>query len=117
LIAGESLAGVIIAILIWLNVKSPEATPKFDSQLLPLAVFVLTALLLWWVAGRAKLQAAVAGAVTTHSPENTQTEPAEKVVEKADAAEEKQSQPATDEQQAGAEGQEESNDDNKKGNE
>ncbi|MDN4595468.1 OPT family oligopeptide transporter [Polycladomyces subterraneus] len=117
LIAGESLAGVIIAILIWLNLKSPEVTPKFDSQLLPLAVFALVALILWWVAGRAKPQAEAAEVGTAHSPENTQTEPAENVAEKADTAEENQSQPATDARQAEAEEQEESNDDNKKGNE
>lgn len=117
LIAGESLTGVIIAILIWLNVKSPEAEPKFDSQLLPLAVFALVALILWWVAGRAKPQAEAAEVGTAHSPESTQAEPAEKVAGKVNATEEEQGKTATDEQQAGAEGQEKSNDDNKKGNE
>ncbi|GAA4720310.1 OPT family oligopeptide transporter [Brevibacillus fulvus] len=48
LIAGESLIGVVIAILIWLNVKMPEQV-TFPNGLVSVILFFILTLLLWWV--------------------------------------------------------------------
>jgi putative OPT family oligopeptide transporter len=55
LIAGESLVGVIIAILIWAGVTIPE-NPVTDNNYVTVAVFAAVTLILWWVARRAKVQ-------------------------------------------------------------
>ncbi len=51
LIAGESLIGVVIAILIWLKVPMPENVLT-ESGLVSMGLFILVSLLLWWVAMR-----------------------------------------------------------------
>ncbi|CAM2886290.1 oligopeptide transporter, OPT family [Paenibacillus sediminis] len=53
LIAGESLLGVIIAILIWLNVRLPERI-LFTGNALPFLIFIIVTLLLAWGSMRAK---------------------------------------------------------------
>ncbi|MGO0063783.1 OPT family oligopeptide transporter [Brevibacillus fluminis] len=53
LIAGESLLGVIIAIMIWLKVAMPEHV-LFANGLVSLVLFLIVTLVLWWVSLRAK---------------------------------------------------------------
>ncbi|QKG83759.1 oligopeptide transporter, OPT family [Kroppenstedtia pulmonis] len=53
LIAGESLIGVIIAVLIGLNVPIP-GSPLIEKNWISLGVFLAVTALLWWVAQRAK---------------------------------------------------------------
>ncbi|OYD07207.1 OPT family oligopeptide transporter [Paludifilum halophilum] len=54
LIAGESLIGVIIAILIAMNVPIPDS-PVTENGFISLAVFLVVTGLLWWVAQKAKV--------------------------------------------------------------
>lgn len=53
LIAGEALVGVLIAVLIWLNVKLPENV-LLPQNVVTLVLFAALTLLLAWVAMRAK---------------------------------------------------------------
>lgn len=53
LIAGESLIGVIIAIMIWLGVTMPKDV-VFTNGLVSLVLFLILTLLLWWVSSRSK---------------------------------------------------------------
>lgn len=47
LIAGESLIGVIIAVLIWMNVNIPVNT-RFENNWLPLLIFLIVTMILTW---------------------------------------------------------------------
>lgn len=47
LIAGESLIGVIIAVLIWMNVNIPVNT-RFENNWLPLLIFFMVTMILTW---------------------------------------------------------------------
>ncbi|WP_422657213.1 OPT family oligopeptide transporter [Paenibacillus sp. EC2-1] len=47
LIAGESLIGVIIAVLIWMNVNIPTNT-RFENNWLPLLIFFMVTMILTW---------------------------------------------------------------------
>ncbi|WP_433615668.1 OPT family oligopeptide transporter [Paenibacillus cellulositrophicus] len=58
LIAGESLIGVIIAILIWLGVPIPEDV-LVSSNVLPLVVFLLVVVMLAWTSLRQKKESVV----------------------------------------------------------
>ncbi len=51
LIAGESLVGVFIAILIWMKVPMPENV-LFANGMVSLVLFILLTVLLWWVSAR-----------------------------------------------------------------
>ncbi|KSU83565.1 peptide transporter [Fictibacillus enclensis] len=53
LIAGESLLGVLIAVLIFFNVSIPE-TPLTDNRLIPFLVFLFVCWLLYWFSTRTK---------------------------------------------------------------
>ncbi|MFM1651122.1 OPT family oligopeptide transporter [Brevibacillus sp. B_LB10_24] len=53
LIAGESLIGVVIAVLIWLKVQLPSQV-AIPNELVSLLLFAAVALLLWWISVRAK---------------------------------------------------------------
>jgi putative OPT family oligopeptide transporter len=55
LIAGESLVGVIIAILIYAGVPVPAAAMS-ASNLMPFLIFILLSLLLWYISFRGKKQ-------------------------------------------------------------
>lgn len=54
LIAGESLLGVLIAVLIFFNVSIPE-TPLTDNRLIPFLIFLFICWLLYWMSARAKV--------------------------------------------------------------
>ncbi|OZB97885.1 OPT family oligopeptide transporter [Paenibacillus sp. XY044] len=58
LIAGESLIGVIIAILIWLGVPIPGDV-LVSSNVLPLVVFLLVVVMLAWISLRQKKESVV----------------------------------------------------------
>ncbi|WP_093229546.1 OPT family oligopeptide transporter [Thermoflavimicrobium dichotomicum] len=49
LIAGEALVSVIVALLIVPGIVNPDAPTKVESMLLPFALFMGLAALLWWV--------------------------------------------------------------------
>ncbi|WP_425590563.1 OPT family oligopeptide transporter [Fictibacillus enclensis] len=53
LIAGESLLGVLIAVLIFFNVSIPEA-PLTDNRLIPFLIFLFVCWLLYWFSTRTK---------------------------------------------------------------
>ncbi|WHY75015.1 OPT family oligopeptide transporter [Fictibacillus enclensis] len=53
LIAGESLLGVLIAVLIFFNVSIPE-TPLTDNRLIPFLIFLFVCWLLYWFSTRTK---------------------------------------------------------------
>ncbi|MDN4526509.1 OPT family oligopeptide transporter [Fictibacillus fluitans] len=53
LIAGESLLGVLIAVLIFFNVSIPE-TPLTDNRLIPFLIFLFVCWLLYWFSVRTK---------------------------------------------------------------
>nr|WP_313778808.1 hypothetical protein [Paenibacillus larvae] len=54
LIAGESLLGVVIAIIIWLAPNAIGDNPLFTNNLLPTVVFLFVVALLYFVIMRAK---------------------------------------------------------------
>ncbi|MDN4072498.1 OPT family oligopeptide transporter [Fictibacillus terranigra] len=54
LIAGESLLGVLIAVLIFFKIDIP-ATPLTDNRLIPFVIFLFVCWLLYWVSSRAKV--------------------------------------------------------------
>ncbi|MCQ6266680.1 oligopeptide transporter, OPT family [Fictibacillus sp. WQ 8-8] len=54
LIAGESLLGVLIAVLIFFKVKIPT-TPMTDNRLIPFVIFLFVCWLLYWFSARAKV--------------------------------------------------------------
>ncbi|WP_090235118.1 OPT family oligopeptide transporter [Fictibacillus solisalsi] len=53
LIAGESLLGVLIAVLIFFNVSIPE-TPLTNNRLIPFLIFLFVCWLLYWFSTRTK---------------------------------------------------------------